>query len=195
MSDDILIPFAGPFSWAGTPGAPCVLEADEAHKIGIYLWTVPLPDGHLIYYVGETGRSFAVRLRQHYEELIGARYHIYSAAEFARGEKVLLWPGRFDVKSRKSDAECQANCSRLSAQIQEMVSVLRFFIAPLNCDTRVRRRIEAAMAQALYDAPGLVGGFQDQGVHYWPRTASEGPIECVLSSPARLMGLPQQFSV
>lgn len=157
MADEIAIGFSGPFSWLGDPSTRSVLETDEAQRSGIYLWTVRLPDGHLIYYVGETGRSFAVRLQQHYKELIAARYHIYSAPEFARGEKVLLWPGRFDTKQHKSDAECEENCQRLAKPIQEMLSVLRFFLAPLSCDQRVRRRIEAAIAQTLYAAPGMVG--------------------------------------
>ena len=83
MSDEVTVSFAGPFSWAGAPDAPCVHDTDVARKSGIYLWTVPLPQGHLIYYVGETERRFEIRLREHYEQLAAARYHVYSAAEFA----------------------------------------------------------------------------------------------------------------
>lgn len=189
------INFVGPFSWFGTSDRPCVYDSDEARGIGIYLWTVPLPDdNHLIYYVGETGRSFEIRLRQHYEELVSARYHVYSAAEFARGEKVALWPGRWDVKYRKSDDECRANCARLSDSIREMMLVLRFFLAPLSCDKRARQRMEAAIALALYDAPGLAGTFQDLGVRYWPRLPNEEPVECVVSAPVRFLGLPERLS-
>lgn len=148
MSDDMTIAFAGPFSWPGTTDVRCIYDVDEGCTAGIYLWTVPRPDGHLIYYVGETGRSFSTRLHQHHEELAAARYHVYSAAEFSRGEKRLLWPGRYDPTNRKSDEECQANCMRLSEQIQEMMLVLRFFLAPLSCDIRIRRRVEAAIAQS-----------------------------------------------
>jgi hypothetical protein len=186
--------FAGPFSWFGESGCPCVYDVNEALKAGIYLWTVPLSDGHLIYYVGETGRSFEIRLRQHYEELVNARYHVYSAAEFALGEKLALWPGRWDVEDRKSDDECRANHSHLCAQIREMMGVLRFFLAPLSADKRTRQRIEAAIARALYEAPGLVGTFQDQGVRYWPRMPNEEPMEFVVSAPVRFLGLPDRLS-
>jgi hypothetical protein len=188
------INFAGPFSWFGALDSPCAYDVAEAHKAGIYLWTVPLPDGHLVYYVGETGRSFEIRLRQHYEELVSARYHVYSASEFGRGEKIMLWPGRWDVAARKSDAECQANATRLAAPIREMMLALRFFLAPLSCDKRTRQRIEAAIAQPLYKIPGLVGAFQDQGVKYWPRLPAEEPLECVVSAPARFLGLPERLS-
>jgi hypothetical protein len=193
MADEIIVSFAGPFSWCGSPDAPFVHDADEARKAGIYLWTVPLPDGHLIYYVGETGRSFNIRLRQHYEELVSARYHVYSAVEFARGEKVMLWPGRWDVVDRKSDHECQQNCSRLSKQIRDMIFVLRFFVAPLSCDKRTRQRVEAAIAQPLYTISGMIGGFQDHGVRYDPRLPDEQPIACVVSSPVSLLGIPERF--
>ncbi|MGB6476865.1 MAG: hypothetical protein WBF04_22660 [Candidatus Sulfotelmatobacter sp.] len=168
-------------------------DVSEAQKAGIYLWTVPLSDGHLIYYVGETGRSFEIRLRQHYEELVSARYHVYSAVEFARGEKLMLWPGRWDVKDRKSDAECQANRSRLSEPIREMISQFRFFLAPLTCDMRMRRRIEAAIALPLYALSGNVGAFQDRGVIYQPRTEDEEPVECVISAPMPFLGVPERF--
>lgn len=193
MPSETTIAFAGPFSWSGTLDAPAVCAADEARKAGIYLWTVPLPEGHLVYYVGETGRRFDVRLHQHHEELVAARYHIYSAAEFARGEKLLLWPGRFDRTNRKSDEDCRANCARLSDQIREMMLVLRFFFAPLSCDKRMRQRIEASIAQSLYATAGVIGAFQDKGIRYWPRTNDEQAIACVVSSPVRLLGLPERF--
>jgi len=193
MPDEMSVPFAGPFVWHVTPDAPSVFDTAEAHKAGIYLWTVPLPDGHLIYYVGETGRSFEIRLRQHYEELVSARYHVYSAPDFARGEKLMVWPGRWDTADRKSDAECQANATRLAEPIRNMMLVLRLFLAPMSCDTRTRRRIEAAIAQPLYAVPGKIGAFQDQGVRYEPRMPSEQAIPCVISSPVPLLGVPERF--
>ena len=76
-TDEIIISFVGPFSWFGAPEAPCVYDAEEAHKPGLYLWTVPRPEGQLIYYVGESGRTIGARLRQHYKELAGALSHLF----------------------------------------------------------------------------------------------------------------------
>jgi hypothetical protein len=114
---------------------------------------VPLHNGHLIYYVGETGRIFGARMREHYTEHAAAMYHVYSPAEFARGEKIMLWPGRFDVKDRKSEKECIANYAHLCEPIREMTYILRFFLAPLSCQDRIRRRIEAAIAETLFGLP------------------------------------------
>jgi hypothetical protein len=192
-SDEITISFTGPFSWAGASDAPCIHDTDAVRKAGIYLWTVPLPEGHLVYYVGETGRNFSVRLRQHYGELAAARYHVYSAVDFARGEKLCLWPGRYDSIDRKTDEDCVAKLPSISEQIREMTGVLRFFLAPMSCDKRLRRRIEAAIAQSLYDSPGNAGTFQDRGIRYEPRMRAEQPIACVATSAVPLLGLPERF--
>lgn len=55
------VDFAGSFSWPGTPSAPSLSDADIAGRCGIYLWTVALEEGELIYYVGMTARSFRDR--------------------------------------------------------------------------------------------------------------------------------------
>jgi hypothetical protein len=118
----MIISFVGPFSWAATPDAPSVYGVPEAREAGIYLWTVRLQGGHLIYYVGETGVSFGTGLRRHYTLLLAAMYHVYSPTEFARGEKVTLWPGYWGDErgaNRKSKEECRANRERLSKPIQQ----------------------------------------------------------------------------
>jgi hypothetical protein len=45
-------------------------------------------------------------------------YHVDSPTEFARGEKIVLWPGRFDAQDRKSEKECIANSARLCGLIR-----------------------------------------------------------------------------
>lgn len=193
MPDEIVVPFSGPFSWSGMPDAPSIFDVNEALKAGIYLFTVPLPDGYLIYYVGETGRTFRDRLFEHYTEHASGMYHVYSPAEFARGEKVMLWPGRFDMACRKPKRECIAAYPELCGPIWQMTRMFRLFLAPLACDTRLRRRIESAIANALYTTPGVIGNFQDK-VNYSPRWDGESPIGCVASSSARVLGLPEHFS-
>jgi len=192
----MIISFAGPFSFEGAVDAPSVYDVAESRESGVYLWTVPLQNGHLIYYVGETGVSFGAGLRQHYRELVAAKYHVYSATEFARGEKVALWPGYWgdeDGANRKSKEECRANRERLSEPIQQMASILRFFLAPLSCDNRSRQRIKTAITLPLYDLPGNVGAFQEWLKKHHRRRKDEEPIECITSSPVPLLGLPERF--
>ena len=193
MSRKITVSFAGPFSWPGTPDAPSIFDADLRRQSGIYLWTIPWEEGHLIYYVGETGRSFEVRLLEHYVEHAACMYHVYSPAEFSRGEKVELWPGRYDSLNRKSAQGCIDQYPRLCAPIAELTLLYRLFIAPLEAEARERRRVEAAIAAHLYAQPDLVGAFQDRGIRYTSRRPDEEPIECVVTSTALLLGLPDRL--
>ena len=120
-----------------------------------------------------------------------------SPAEFARGEKVELWPGNFGP-SRRPVKECIANYAKersLHEHIWQMTLIFRFFLAPPSYDQRMRQRIEAAIAQYLSVAPGIVGTFQYQGVRHRPRRSDEEPIACIASSPVPLRGLPERFDV
>ena len=164
---------------------------DEA---GIYLWTIPLEGGHLVYYVGETGRSFCARLIEHYMAHAAGMYHLYSPKEFAHGEKVLVWPGRYDVADRKSVKDCILNYPRLSGTIWETTLMMRFFLAPLSCESRTRRRLEGAIANALRDTPGLVGDFQDRGIRYDMRKVQEEPVQCTITSEVPLLGMPERLT-
>ena len=194
MAEKIIVSFTGPFSWPGAPDAPSVFNIEARRERGIYLWTVRQRDGYLVYYVGETGRSFQLRLLEHYKEHAACMYHVYSPAEFARGEKRCLWPGHYDPADRKSAVECIAQYSKLCAPIQELTNLYRFFLATLSCEERNRRRIEAAIAGALYAASGIPGAFQDGGIRYHPRREEEEPIGCVITCRVPLIALPEHLS-
>jgi hypothetical protein len=194
MPTKVTVSFTGPFSWPGAPDAPSVFDVEARRERGIYLWTIPQRDGYLVYYVGETGRSFQLRLLEHYKEHAACMYHVYSPAEFARGEKLCLWPGHYDPADKKSAVECIAQYSELCAPIRELTQLYRFFLAPLSCEERIRRRIEAAIAGVLYTAPGIPGAFQDGGIRYDPRREGEEPIGCIITSPVPLIALPERLS-
>lgn len=186
--------FAGPYSWPGTPDAPSLFDAPEADQPGIYLWTVPLPEGHLVYYVGETGRSFATRLREHYLEHAAGMYHLYEPDAFARGEKSMVWPGLWDREDRKTVQECIEAYPQLAPTIAKMTSVLRFFLAPMDCDQRTRKRVEGALARALYEAPGKAGEFQERGIRYERRREDERAIQVKLATAVPLLGVPEELN-
>lgn len=75
----------------------------------------------------------------------------------------------------------------------DVVRLLRFYLAPLTCQTRLRRRIDAVLARHLSRQPGLVGAFQDSGVRYAPRHACDVPVDVRCQSSAVLLGLPARL--
>ena len=52
------ISFSGPYSWWPDGKYPYIKHAPQANQSGIYLWTVGLDEGDLVFYVGETATSF-----------------------------------------------------------------------------------------------------------------------------------------
>jgi hypothetical protein len=175
------------------PDAPSVFQSETGRLAGIYLWTIPLPEGHMIYYVGETGRSFRDRLFEHYREHASCFYHLHSPAEFARGEKRPIWPGRYDPTDRKSVVECIEQYPRLAPYVAELTTLYRFYLAPFPYDARLRRRVEAAIALHLYRSPGSIGAFQERGIRYSPKYPDEEGIVANIRSSVPLLGLPDSL--
>ena len=88
-----------------------------------------------------------------------------------------LWRG---MCGSDRDAGLAASVERLSTlapAVADVVRLLRFHLAPLTCQTRLHRRIEAALARQLSGQRGLVGSFQDAGIHDVRRCAGEEPVE------------------
>jgi hypothetical protein len=193
MSSAVTLEFLGPFSWLSSDPATSIFEAAAARTAGIYLWTVDTPDGHLIYYVGETGVAFRQRLYQHLSQQLSGMYHIYEPGLFAVGQKHALWRGMYGRGRESGLAMFVERLPTLAPALADFVRLLRFHLAPLACQTRLRRRIEAALAYHLSCQPGLVGAFQDAGIRYATKRTSEAPVEVLCRSSATLLGLPAHF--
>ena len=67
---------------------------------------------------------------------------------------------------------------------------MRLFLAPFKTDARVRKRIEGAILQSLYDGQDT---FMLEGIRYQLRRHGEEPIECTVAAPVPLLGMPKHF--
>lgn len=191
----IVLNFFGPFSWRGNAEAQCIFASDISQKRGVYLWTVSVGSIELIYYVGETGRSFGARMLEHFREHCSGGYHLYSPVDFRRGAKVPLWPGRYDSHAKTSVTDFIDKANDLWPVILELIDIYRFFCAPLELDRRMRERIESGIASHLYNQGGLAGNFQDTGIRYRPRTQRELPTPISIRPLNRFHGLPSVLEV
>ena len=70
---------------------PSKTNKDLLDNKGIYLWTVKIADGFLIYYIGETGSLFSNRLKRHRYQLKRGDYRLYDPQHFSKGKKKLIW--------------------------------------------------------------------------------------------------------
>ncbi|MDD3827861.1 MAG: hypothetical protein PHY79_17995 [Anaerolineae bacterium] len=132
---------------------------------------------------------------EHFREHMSGGYHLYESEAFRQGRKDLLWPGRFGPTGERS-LNRFLNCFlELAPAIASLAEIYHFYLAPLNCERRLRERIEAALANCLYEQPGLVGEFQDSGINYRPRWKNEDPILVQVRCCNTLLGVPESLWV
>ena len=193
---EIEIQFHGPFNLQKNESENLLLNLIGKEK-GIYLWTIPFENRYLVYYVGETGVSFAVRTMEHIKNYLQGQYGLYEPTEFAKGKKVQIWSGMW--KDRKSNPtvmnEFLQKYHEFSTKYFDLLSLLHFFLAPVESSQRVRQRIESAIASYLYSQPGIVGTFQDKGIRYLPRRLDETPVLLKIFSPDQIIGLPTELTI
>jgi len=181
----------GPYEWYGRNS---IFAHPLGKEVGIYLFTVPFEGNHLIYYVGETGRSFTQRFLEHTQAYLSGLYRVYEPTQFMSGKKVLVWGGMWKTSTRINRMEEFLNrYSELSPIITQFLQCMRVFIAPLKEEKKIIERIEAAVAQQLYGQTGIVGAFQDNDIRYRPKRNDEEPIIIKMSQTENLLGIRNQI--
>jgi hypothetical protein len=186
--------FDGPFAWWHAPDARCLFDSPEQHAPGIYLWTVECENVRRVYYVGETGRSFGVRMDEHLRGYLCGAYVLYEPCAFARGEKVVVWPGSLQWRQQERIRMCEFvdRFDELAPTIREFVKQMRFWLAPFPAEShRPRKRIEAALAAALRTNCKDEIDLQDEGIVYEAlRWDSEPHIQARIRCQVTIAGLP-----
>ncbi len=195
MADNFHVHFQGPFGWFDDAGIPPLDQASAGRGRGVYLWTIPTELGELVYYVGETKRSFAKRMKEHLEKQLSGMYHIYEPTLFASGVKRVLWNGMYRPDPEKGLGEFVNRLPTLVDSLVSFVHLMRFRVASLDCEDRIRKRIEAALSQHLRKQPEPIGLFQDDGIRYELRKRDEEPILIRCSPTGEIRGLPATIEV
>lgn len=191
----------GPYRWYGE-GDDCFFNTENKEEIikepGIYLWAIPFENRYLTYYVGETGRSFIDRFKEHTRYYLSGHYRIYDPQEFAKGKtQTPKWGGTW--KSERQDPkyilEFLNEYPKWSIIIHEFLGHLRIFIAPLKIDYRVRKRIECAIVECL-QAQGRLMEEEDSvkpTLEKGRRQPDEEPISLTMTSFEPILGLSSKL--
>ncbi|MBI3151809.1 MAG: hypothetical protein HYZ21_06730 [Chloroflexi bacterium] len=195
MRNEYYVEFVGPFSWLGHDGTKSIFDTPEGKLSGIYIWSVEIEDGELVYYVGKTNRHYSQRMLEHFKEHLAGFYHINSLEEFKSGKRASLWNGMYLRHKSPKPAELFKIYPTISSQIIDLAKTYRFFIAALEAERRILERIECALAKHLYKQPGLIGEFQETGLNYRSRLASEQPGIAFFKSSAKILGLPESLEI
>jgi hypothetical protein len=162
----------------------------------IYLKSL-LRGKYLVYYAGETGASFAIRLLQHVQSYLNGFYRVFDPEEFVRGRKVLLWGGMWksDRKEPKLICEFLQKNSELAPKIIRFIQQFRIFLAPIDEDKQIMERIESGIAKSLNRQSGFIADFQDKDVRYRPTRPDEQQFRVLMTFSKSIMGLREELLV
>jgi len=182
----------GPFEWVGAPERS-VFGTNWAKEPGVYLWTIQTGPSYTVYFVGETGKSFAERFAEHTKSFLGGEYSVWAPEEFLQKRKIELWGGLWRPERRGLMGEYLANAERLVPRVLELMKSFRIFVGPMRGSERMRERVEAAIIRAirLADPHPLL----DENLRYRPRLPSEDPVRYDLQASVNIEGLPTHFQV
>ena len=196
ITDSLSVEWFGPYSFVDSE-AENVFTCLMGDKKGVYLFTIPFEGKYLVYYVGETGASFANRLLQHVQSYLNGFYRIFDPEEFVNGKKVLLWGGMWKTNRRepKLISDFIDRQAELAPKTLLFLKQFRIFLAPIGEDKRIIERIEAEIARSLNQQGGLIGAFQDKDVRYRPTRPDEQQFRVVMTFPQSIMGLNEELFV
>jgi len=195
--EKIVLDFKGPFRWHGSPEK--VLFTQEIAKLsGIYLWTVEQPQGHLVYYVGETGTSFKNRFENHLKSYLSGEYGIPNVEDFLKGNsRNWVWPARWRPPKNRWPAEFIRRISEIMPKLVEFLAVLKIFVAPLQVETYTRQRIESRLAWYLNGKSGDhdENSFIDADLRNWKDIPGGEKILVEINTPYPIQGIPRVLEV
>jgi hypothetical protein len=183
------------YPWLSGEGQS-VLDPAIGAAAGVYAFAFDAPDGFVVYVVGETARSFAVRLREHTTAYLAGTYTLIDPDAAAAGQRVELWRGLWFMRDAwKRLPELLARGDRHFAEVERVLRAYRVFLLPIEGNKRLGERIEATLAEALYSDRNPYAAIPDRGMALRPRRRGETPITLRLKSQCRLVGVPSELNV
>ena len=186
--------FHGPLAWVPSDDAAFVFDAEISKNPGIYLWTVKTPGGHLVWYVGQTRTSFHQRMKEHFKEQMSGSYEVYDPTALARGVRNRIWPGIYGKGEERRVPRFLDEMPSICEAMVEIARITRFFVAPMEGDRRLHRRVEGGIGRYLREQPGVVGNFLDENLRYEsPRFEGEDPLELRIKCPPEVRGMPERL--
>ena len=189
---DVTVQFHGPLYFAGEAG-PCVFKDDLGKQYGVYLWAVPYREGgYIVTYVGETGVSFAKRLRDHMIQVMGGNYRFSDVERMKNGEEAVLWNGTWRKGTRDKMEEFLDHLPELAPKIQKYLRSVCLFVGPTKVDLATRRRIEGALAVSIRKSPKPYSSFYPEDNRYPVLKDGIQTFRLRIKVPAVIHGIPQE---
>ncbi len=160
----------------------------------VYIWDVVRPNGLLVYYVGETRKSFKARHRVHLREYLNGYWVVFDADAFANGSREIVWGG-LKQSTKCSPEEWNERKEELKPKIKSYLDTLCMFLAPNTLETLVRQRIESAIAAHLKSQEHPIGKFIDADMRHLGKPNIGELSRIDIHFPRNVLGLPTCLDV
>lgn len=161
---------------------------------GVYFWAIKVDSHFRITHIGQTGTTFYQRMKEHIINTLGGNYRISDADALARGEIKPLWDGLWRAGTREKLPEFLRRSSELLEMAKRNLKLERIFVAPLDVEDRMRRRIEGAIAKQIR-RDKVASSLFPPDIRVLGRLTTETPIPVKIVTPVKILGLPEQLEI
>lgn len=170
--------------------------ADCKHRKmgGIYFWAIFVSESYRITHIGQTGTSFYQRMKEHIINTLGGNYRISDSEALARGESVTLWDGLWREGTRERLPVFLRDSTRLFEEAKRNLKLEQVFVAPLEAEDRMRRRIEGAIAAQIRQDKTASSLFPPD-IRVLGRLTTETAIRVKIVTPVKVLGMSEQLDV
>jgi hypothetical protein len=170
--------------------------ADCKHRKagGVYFWAIKVGDSYRLTHIGQTGTSFYHRMKEYILNTLGGNYRICDPDALKRGETKPLWNGLWREGTRERLPEFLRDSSRLFEAAKRNLMLEQIFVAPLDVEDRLRRRIEGAIAKGVRKDK-MASSLFPPDVRVLGRLTTEVPFPVRIRVGRSVLGLPEQLDV
>ena len=186
------------FRWEGPFPLRSVVSEPAADAPGLYLWGVMSENGYVLYYLGETGKTIAERIRAHIRCYRTGEFGLIDWDAFYRGEWKYLKPSyyrKYTPEARKTFREEKV---RWEPVIEGEVGRISVFVLPIPSWSGVayrtmRMRLEQAIGEEI--TMNWPAGFPNhgKGIDEWKRKNQKEWHYARFAGSESISGLPEQI--
>lgn len=184
----------GPYKLLGNNNS--FFDNDISKKNGIYLWTINYENGYLVHYIGETSRSFRIRMQEHIINILGGFYGVWDPEMLKQGKLQFVWKGLWRKDSKENINDYIDKYENFAPIFKKYLQLQSIFLAPLSVDKYLRRLIEGHIAKKIMEAPPPINNLlpTDNRYGYLYRKNNETLI-VKLKCNENILGLPREIII
>ena len=181
--------FFGPLFFAG-PKGPSIFHDEMGKRRGVYLWTAPFKDGGYIpTYVGETGRSFAERMKTHMIQIMGGNYRFSDVQKMKTGDEAVIWNGTWRKGTRDKMGEFLERLPEFLPKLQQYLYSVSIFVCPIESERTTRQRIERAIGLSIRNSPEPFRSFYPKDNRFPGLKKESEPFTLKTAFPVKVHGI------